>query len=68
MKQKAALLAAALSKPSPTPVGPPRKAKGPDPKGSFPLSRDQCAYYQEKGHWENECPSALRRKPKPQAH
>ena len=54
MKQKATLLAAALTKHAP-PVGPHHKARGPDPKKTILLSHDQCAYGKEKGHWKNEC-------------
>ncbi|XP_072794698.1 uncharacterized protein [Vicugna pacos] len=55
MKQKAALLAAALGKAgfSQNPA-PPRK-RGPQPW--MPLGRDQCAYCRETGHWKNECPN-----------
>ena len=44
-------------------LGPPHKARGPDPKGSVPLSRDHCDYCKEKGHWKNKYPKRdLKRK------
>ena len=45
-------------------MGPPHKARGPDLKGSVPLSHDQCDYCKEKGHWKNECPSCPQKKTK----
>ena len=45
-------------------AGPPHKAKDPDPKKRVPLSRDQCAYSKEKGHWKNKCPSCPEKKTK----
>ena len=66
MKQKAALLAAALSEPAPL-AGPPHKPRGPDPRERTSLSCNQCAYCKEKDHWKNEPPAALRREPKQQA-
>ena len=56
MKQKVALLAAALSKLVP-PVGPPPKACCQRPGKRWSLRHDQCAYCKEKGHWINECPN-----------
>ena len=65
MKQKAALLAAALSKPEPL-ARPPHKSRGPDPRERNSLSCNQCAYCKEKDHWKNESLAALRREPKQQ--
>ena len=62
MKQKVTPLAAALLKRAP--LGPHRKARGPDLKEISPLSHDQCAYFKEKGHWKSECPSHPEKKTK----
>ncbi|CAI9163020.1 unnamed protein product [Rangifer tarandus platyrhynchus] len=45
-----------------TPAGPPRKSRGPDLRKRNSLSRDQCTYRKEKGHWKNECPSCPEKK------
>ena len=53
MKQKAALLAAALRRSDQV------KQTVPSWKGETkrpPLCHDQCAYCKETGHWRNECP------------
>ena len=47
LKKRATLLAAALKETETTKRG----------KGQSPLSKDQCAYCKEKGHWKNECPN-----------
>ncbi|XP_069320312.1 uncharacterized protein [Eulemur rufifrons] len=55
MKQKAALLAAALGRPDPAKrSGPPREG-GPRRRGT--LKPDQCPYCKEFGHWKHECPN-----------
>ena len=54
MKQKAALLAAALRSSDPVKQTVP-SWKGETKKRSS-LSYDQCAHCKETGHWRNECP------------
>ena len=36
-------------------------------KRRVPLGQDQCVYFKEFGHWENECPNRQKRKPKTSA-
>ena len=63
MKKKASLLAAALKERKMTK----RQRKASHQEGESlgtPLSRDQCDYCEEKGHWKNEC-SNRGKAPKP---